>query len=107
MTVFWFEAGGRVVSSRDDAAARLHFFLVYFHDAYDSDIRVLQRLLDVCELRVGNLQDKIRFRGHESASSLSVVCDECVQYIPTAFSNEVNYHKPITQVNVENRTFDK
>jgi hypothetical protein len=51
------------------AAGRLRFLFVDFHDAHHRNIRVLERFLDVRKLRVLDLYNKIRFYGHDHASS--------------------------------------
>ncbi len=49
-------------------AVRLRFFLMYFHDAYDIDVGVFKRFLDIRKLCILNFENKIRLRGHEYAS---------------------------------------
>ena len=46
----------------------LRFFLVNFQDAHHADVGILERLLDVRELGILNLQNEIRFRCHDRAS---------------------------------------
>ena len=53
---------------RGAACPRLRFFLVNFQNAHDVDIGVLERLLDIREFGVLDLQNEIRFGCHDRAS---------------------------------------
>jgi hypothetical protein len=54
--------------SQEEGKKYLHVFLVYFKNTDDIDVGVLERLLNLSQFSILNLQNKICFRCHDRAS---------------------------------------